>query len=81
MKGNVCSAIQHNFLTRIRSSRTDDQCNDTHRNPVLYPHVDIDPFGVQGLVEKELGKEESNLGCGCGTPTHANSTAPINGTI
>ncbi len=74
-------SIQHNFLTRIRSSRLDDQCNDTHRNPVLHPHVDINPFGVQGWVEKELGKEESNLRCGCGTPTHANSTTPINSTI
>jgi hypothetical protein len=50
--------IYHYTFPFRYSPRPDDHCNDTQRNPVFYPHVDIDPFGVQGLVEKELGKEE-----------------------
>ena len=37
---------------------TDEQCNDTYRNPVFYPHVDADPITAQKWVDDCLGKED-----------------------
>lgn len=52
--------IIYNYTFRSRGIPvSDDQCDATHRNPVTYPHVDINPFGVEGLIENELGKEDS----------------------
>ncbi|CAF2688605.1 unnamed protein product [Rotaria sp. Silwood2] len=52
--------IIYHYTFRFRSSpRPDEQLDGTHRNPVFYPHVDIDSFGVQGFVEHVLGEEEA----------------------
>ncbi|CAF0811187.1 unnamed protein product [Adineta steineri] len=36
----------------------DEQSNDHHRNPVFYPHVDVDTVGLQKIVERKLGSED-----------------------
>lgn len=52
--------IIYHYAFRFRSSPlSDEQCNQTHRNPALYPHVDLSCFGIPDLLERELGKEES----------------------
>ena len=51
--------IIYHYCFRYRSSPlSDEQCNDNHRNPTLYPHIDLDSFGIEEVVEEELGKEE-----------------------
>lgn len=51
--------ICHHAFRSRNSSLTDEQCDDTHRNPVLYPHVDADLLTVQKWIDRCLGKEES----------------------
>ncbi|CAF1046043.1 unnamed protein product [Adineta steineri] len=52
--------IIFNHLFRSRGTpRTDEQCDMNHKNPVLYPHVDLDPPGVRWKVNEILGKEEA----------------------
>ncbi|CAF2080883.1 unnamed protein product [Rotaria magnacalcarata] len=57
---NTSKVIIYNYAFRSRGVvQPDAQHDDTHREPALYPHVDIDPSAVQDLVEKVLGKDES----------------------
>ncbi|CAF2374634.1 unnamed protein product [Rotaria sp. Silwood2] len=52
--------IIFNHLFRSRGPpRTDDQCDTNHKNPVFYPHVDLDPPGARWKVEQILDKEEA----------------------
>lgn len=51
--------ICHYAFRSRNSALTDEQCNDTHRNPVLYPHVDADLLSVQEWLDDCLGIEES----------------------
>ena len=45
---------------RFRSAGiSDEKINETHRNPVFYPHVDFDPAEALEIVDRKLGKEES----------------------
>lgn len=37
----------------------DEQCDDNHRNPVFYPHVDRDRDAVYSVIEKQLGPQEA----------------------
>ena len=39
-------------------SRPVDQCDQTHKNPVFFPHVDNDPPAARAKVLEILGKEE-----------------------
>jgi hypothetical protein len=51
--------IIYNYAFRSRGLlRSEEKHDDNHREPALYPHVDIDASAVQGLVEILLGKEE-----------------------
>jgi hypothetical protein len=51
--------IIYHYAFRFRNSPlSNGQCNQTHRNPAFYPHIDLDSFGVPGVLERELGKEE-----------------------
>lgn len=51
--------IIYNYAFRSRGVlRPSEKHNENHREPALYPHVDIHASAVQGLVEKLLGKEE-----------------------
>lgn len=38
---------------------SDEECDDNHRNPVFYPHVDRDAPAVHSVVEKQLGHVEA----------------------
>jgi hypothetical protein len=52
--------IVYHYTFRCRGlPLSDEQCNKTHRNPAFYPHVDLDSFAVQGVLEEQLGKEGS----------------------
>ncbi|CAF3326935.1 unnamed protein product [Rotaria socialis] len=52
--------IIFNHLFRSRGPpRTDDQCDVNHKNPVFYPHVDLDPAGAQWKLKQLLGDEEA----------------------
>jgi hypothetical protein len=52
--------IIYHYSFRYRGPpRTDQQCDDNHRNPVFYPHVDTDAAGVQEMIETLLSKEEA----------------------
>lgn len=49
----------YNFAFRNRGFLApEDRHDDNHREPALYPHVDIHGCAVEGLVEKLLGAEE-----------------------
>lgn len=48
----------HAFRSR-NALLTDEQCNDTYRNPVFHPHVDADSVTAQTWVDDCLGEEES----------------------
>lgn len=37
----------------------DEQLDENHRNPVLYPHIDRDRDAVHSVLEKKLGHEEA----------------------
>jgi hypothetical protein len=51
--------IIFSFAFRSRTTPfTDEQSNDSHRNPAFYPHVDNDPAQVQKFVEEMIDKEE-----------------------
>lgn len=48
----------YNFAFRNRGVLTpEERHDDNHREPALYPHVDIHACAVEGLVEKLLGSE------------------------
>ena len=50
----------YHYTFRTRSApRPDDQCDETHRNPVFYPHIDIAPVGIGKLLEKHFDKSEA----------------------
>jgi len=52
--------IVFNHTFRFRGPlRTADECNSTHKNPALDPHVDSDPTAARWKVEDLLGKEEA----------------------
>jgi hypothetical protein len=52
--------VIYHYAFRSRGAPlSDEQCNDKQRNPVFYPHVDADTNGIQRIIEKMLGKEES----------------------
>lgn len=52
--------IIYHYAFRSRSSPlSDEQCDQTHRNPAFYPHVDLSSFGIPDLLERELGKDEA----------------------
>ncbi len=51
--------IVFNHIRRYRGPpRPTDQCDKTHKNPLLYPHVDNDSVAARLKVEEVLGKEE-----------------------
>ena len=49
--------FHHSFRSR-NIKLPDDQLDETHRNPVYYPHVDFDLDAIRGIINRELGKEE-----------------------
>lgn len=51
--------ICHHAFRSRNTLLTDEQCNDSYRNPVFYPHVDADPATAQTWVDECLGEEES----------------------
>jgi hypothetical protein len=49
-----------NHIIRFRGPpRPADQCDQTHKNPVFYPHVDNDPTAAKLKVIEILGEEEA----------------------
>jgi hypothetical protein len=49
-----------NHIIRFRGPpRPADQCDETHKNPVFYPHVDSDPPAAHVKVKEILGEEEA----------------------
>ncbi len=52
--------VVFNPIFRFRGpTRTVDQCDLTHMNPVLYPHVDNVPSAARLKVEQIVGEEEA----------------------
>jgi hypothetical protein len=52
--------IVFNHIIRSRGPlRPADQCDQTHKNPVFYPHVDNDPAAANLKVKEILGEEEA----------------------
>ncbi|CAF3294826.1 unnamed protein product [Rotaria socialis] len=50
-----------NHIFRYRSTpRATERCDESHKNPVFYPHVDYDPPAARLKVEQVLGVEEAN---------------------
>ena len=39
--------------------RPADQCDETHKNPVFYPHVDFNPVSAKYKVKEILGEDEA----------------------
>ncbi|CAF1497513.1 unnamed protein product [Adineta ricciae] len=57
---NASHVIIFNHITRSRGpSRSVDQCDSTHKNPIFYPHVDNDPSGAYFKLKEIVGEEES----------------------
>lgn len=53
------SVIIFNHIFRARGPlRATDECDDTHKNPVLDPHVDTTPLSARWKVEELLGEEK-----------------------
>ena len=51
--------IIYNYAFRSRGATpANEQHDENHREPALYPHVDIAASAVRGLVERLLGTEE-----------------------
>lgn len=49
----------YHYTFRARGApRTDGQCDETHRNPAFYPHIDMAPVGVGKLLENHFDKSE-----------------------
>ncbi|UJR17108.1 hypothetical protein I4U23_004004 [Adineta vaga] len=48
--------IYHHSIRSRSTPKVDEECDDTHRNPVFYPHVDLDPAQADKLIKTELVK-------------------------
>lgn len=51
--------IYHHSFRFRGTPASDEQCDDNHRNPAFYPHVDRDRASVHAEIEKQLGHEEA----------------------
>ena len=51
--------ICHHAFRSRNAVLADEQCNDSYRNPVFYPHVDADAATAETWVDDCLGEEES----------------------
>ncbi|CAF1130689.1 unnamed protein product [Adineta steineri] len=57
---NASKVIVYNYAFRSRGLlQADEKHDDNHREPALYPHVDIASSAVQGLVKILLDTEEA----------------------
>ena len=55
------SVIVFNHIIRSRwPSRPADQCDDSHKNPVFYPHVDHNSVSAHSKLKEIVGEEEAN---------------------
>ncbi|CAF3752300.1 unnamed protein product [Adineta steineri] len=58
---NASKVIVYNYAFRSRGLlQADEKHDDNHREPALYPHVDIASSAVQGLVKILLNTEEAD---------------------
>lgn len=51
--------IYHHSFRFRGPPAADEQCDDNHRNPTFYPHVDRDGASVRTEIEKQLGQVEA----------------------
>ena len=58
---NASRVIVFNHIFRFRGPiRAMDQCDLTHKNPVLYPHADYNPPAARSKMAEILGQEQAN---------------------
>ena len=51
--------VFHHIIRSRGTPHTVDQCDENHKNPVFYPHVDNDPVSAKLKIKEVLGKDEA----------------------